>query len=255
MNNKKVLLIIVGFVVGVLLLILLLPTIFLALFVSLLAILAAFFVSPPLFTFLTFGAIITLSYVHHRNKKRSYIAQEERAESVNDGALEEPQVFRNLNQEEELEFETIVNSASRIRRNRVWLAILFLLMDYVYALIFRYTFDLQKTNFPSFSIFFFFVLLIGFVLTIFQLVTLEEYHKENDYYLDLRSPVFKVQGKLIKEVLDEKRHLLIVRGLKFSARELYSIKEDHHLKEGDEIAVEYSPRTKHVWKIYKTEDI
>jgi len=80
---------------------------------------------------------------------------------------------------------------------------------------------------------------------------------EKDFYLDLRSPVFRAQGALIKNFSDKKRGYIIVRGLKFTSNfgnePLHFLTKD--FKEGDEVAVEYSPRTKQIWKIEKTKDI
>lgn len=84
--------------------------------------------------------------------------------------------------------------------------------------------------------------------------------KKNDVYLDYRSPVFKVQGKAIKQVLykeSEKNHILLkVRNQNFDETSSQDLEEFFNaIKEGDEVAIEYSPRTKHVWRMYKAKDL
>ncbi len=84
--------------------------------------------------------------------------------------------------------------------------------------------------------------------------------KKNDFYLDSRSPVFKVQGEAFKQILyieDGKTHILLkVRNQNFDETSSQDLEEFFNtIKEGDEIAIEYSPRSKHVWKMYKTQDL
>lgn len=99
-------------------------------------------------------------------------------------------------------------------------------------------------------------------LTKIERVFLLNISKKDDYYLDSRSPVFRVQGNVFRQVLytgkkTGKRHLLLkVRNQSFNGAYNYEFENFFgSVKEGDEIAVEYSPRTKHVWKIYKTHDL
>ncbi len=93
------------------------------------------------------------------------------------------------------------------------------------------------------------------------LVEISKARNKNDYYLDSRSPVFRVQGNVFKQIIPTskrgRRHLLLrVRNQGFTEKSSPDLEKFFDsIKEGDEIAVEYSPRTKHVWKIYKTQDL
>src|SRR3989344_3109973 len=79
---------------------------------------------------------------------------------------------------------------------------------------------------------------------------------ETPIYRDLRSPVFRVQGKAIKEKIQRKGgydYFVTVRRIKFSADNSPEIKDVFETFENeDEVAVEYSSHTKRVWKMYKT---
>ena len=93
-----------------------------------------------------------------------------------------------------------------------------------------------------------------------RLIGLSKEKGKTDFYLDSRSPVFRIQGSALSEVIfyqDGKPHnALHIRGKTFAGDELEQVKNIlSSIKEDKEYAVEYSPRTKHVWKIYKTEDI
>ncbi len=97
------------------------------------------------------------------------------------------------------------------------------------------------------------------VLVVIELSIIGVIRKESLQYLDLRSPVYRVQGKLIKEKHYRKRgvdYSVIVRQQKFSDKECPDLPSVFDKFEtGDEVVVEYSPHTKHVWKMYKTQDI
>ena len=75
----------------------------------------------------------------------------------------------------------------------------------------------------------------------------------------MRSPVYKVQGRAIKErVMTKNRtyYYITVRKIKFSDLDYIEMVDFFDaIKDKDEIAVEYSPRTKHVWRMYETEDL
>ncbi len=96
-----------------------------------------------------------------------------------------------------------------------------------------------------------------------KLLKISQVSKKNDFYLDSRSPVFKVQGRAFKQVLyrggdkKDKNHILLkVRDQNFDENSSRDLEEFFSIiKDGDEVAIEYSPRTKHVWKMYKTEDL
>jgi hypothetical protein len=82
--------------------------------------------------------------------------------------------------------------------------------------------------------------------------------KDRNFDLDLRSPVFIIQGKLRRtDVISDIHHEKEAWGVRDLVIRVENypelLKED--LNEGEEVKVEYSPFTKHVWKIYKTEDI
>lgn len=82
-----------------------------------------------------------------------------------------------------------------------------------------------------------------------------KYVRENNLYKDLRAPVFGVRGELLKREVRSKRVTLnyfVVRGLEFSDVENPQIDIYwNDWNEGDTINVEYSPFSKHIWKIEK----
>lgn len=84
-------------------------------------------------------------------------------------------------------------------------------------------------------------------------------YKEQARYQDLRAPIFRVQGEIIKEKIRGRhstKYYITVRRIKFSEEQYFSLsKVFDEFHDGDEVAVEYSPYTKHVWKLYKTPDL
>jgi hypothetical protein len=98
--------------------------------------------------------------------------------------------------------------------------------------------------------------MISTAIIVIQLFLFGVAFKANRMYLDLRSPVFRVQGKAIKDFRG-KYLSVTVRNLKFSKSYFNWDLENlsSRFKNGSEVAVEYSPRTRKVWKIYSTKDL
>lgn len=238
---------------GLLLFFIFLPTLFLILFFYPLLL----FVNPPVFLFSVVVVIAIISYFRQRNARRKRVREEEKKESMSEGGIEEPHAIRELTEQEKEELNRLVQNSKGFQSS-VWfqgtLALAILIVFY-FAL---------KNYFGLFSrSFFWFMSLLPFVLGATVLLVfasvraISNYFKRDDPYYDLRAPVFRVQGRLIKEESmfgERKIANFIVRGIKISNQDL--IKASHRLfKDGDEVVIEYSPRTGHVWKFHKTEDL
>lgn len=178
--------------------------------------------------------------------KKRKIEREEWKESIHEGGVEEPRPLRSLLPEEKKELEDSHRNLKRVVDNGWWLFFFFGTFDVAgIFLILRFGLEFTKDVVaPAYS--------IAFIIQFF-LVGLAV--KERPTYLDLRSPVFRVQGQIIKEKIQGRygpRFYITVRRIKFSesnASELPRLFDN--LIDGNEIAVEYSPRTKRVWKIFK----
>lgn len=78
---------------------------------------------------------------------------------------------------------------------------------------------------------------------------------ERRIYSDLRSPVFTVSGELIKVEKRRKKKnkkIFVIRGLEFDNDENSDVA--HYWDkwfDGDKLHIEYSPFTRHIWKIEK----
>lgn len=103
-------------------------------------------------------------------------------------------------------------------------------------------------------------------LTETEVVLLQRCFKETGdkkYYLDSRSPVFSISGRLTKNKtrpmnpeLFRPEPYFFVRGIKITPDRNSLIKlHDQEFREDEEVTVEFSPRSKYVWKMYKTEDL
>jgi hypothetical protein len=188
--------------------------------------------------------ILIRNYFFYR--KRRKIREEERAESLREGGIEEPRILRELTGEETAKLKGFHNTSKLVTDNLWWLLPGSIIVDLL-IFWFLYTYpemdeDLRDVFFLPFAIQF---LLISLAL------------KEVPRYLDLRSPVYRVQGKFLEGGSTKSTFVFKVRGVKFkiSHTSAAALFRREKLKEEDEVAVEYSPRTKHVWKIYKTPDI
>lgn len=191
--------------------------------------------------------------IGRRNFKKR-IEKEEYQESLREGGIEEARPFRELAADEKVFLTHFHKGSKRIVDNGWWIICLFLFIDIGIVI-----WILNSTD-PEFT-----EKVIGRIAAFalfFQLILAAVAAKEIKFYQDLRSPVFKVQGRAIKEIYNslggkrDNRYWITVRKIKFS-HENYPDMLDFMktIKDGEEIAVEYSPHTKHIWKMYKTADI
>ena len=209
--------------------------------------------SPLTLILLATPLIIGLPYIITAYKKRK-IEKEEWRESISEGGIEEPRPFRDLTEEEKKILEKKHRWSQLILNNLWWLIPLFIIVDIFLGInLFRYWSDYAShrtgryiTEFAAFV--FFIQIYLGSLAA-----------AEGIWYSDLRSPVFRVQGKVIKEKFVRRSgtdYYVTVRKIRFSDTDYPDLKGMfEYLQDGDEIAVEYSPRTKRVWKMYKTEDL
>jgi len=196
--------------------------------------------------------LIILWRIRLRENWRKRIIGEEREESLREGGIEEARIFRELSKEETGVMGLWQKRSRRIVNNAWWLITVFGILDAVGVFwVLNSTYEyVEDVILPVYSV----PLVLQFLL--FYTASLEW-----PRYQDLRSPVFRVQGKLIKEEhLSKKgdiyKYTIFVRGKKFSSYGLGDVTSVvHGLHNGEEVAVEYSPHTRNIWKIYKTPDI
>lgn len=199
-----------------------------------------------LLIFLLALLVSSLTFRMHFTKKR--IEKEERLESLYEGGIEEPHAFRELTHEEKEHLKRMYKN-SLLVKEKFWLIIpIFLVID---GFILKWLWNNEVLEEGMIHVAGWTFFLEGAVI-IYGL-------KHWQRYLDLRSPVFKTQGKAIKQVVhgnNKTSYFITIRRLKFAKANLAKIEEFYNsIDDFDEIAVEYSPRTKQVWKIYKTEDL
>lgn len=173
--------------------------------------------------------------------KKRKVEKEEYQETLVEGGIEETRPSRDLTEKEKTELTRLYRESKLIGENLVLIVIAFILIDLVLISLF-----LLNIPFLLFAI-----ILEGTAISLGL--------KERSRYLDLRSPAFRVQGKAIKEKISGKRrdyYYLTIRKIKFSEENYKDLSNFYFtINDQDEVAVEYSPRTKHVWKMYKTQDL
>ncbi len=209
------------------------------------------------------GILSVLLWRLVQERRVSRIIREEREESLREGGIEEPRSLRELTSEEFRILHDIHQTSKKIVDNIWWLLLLFVIIDVamIFAL-FQASTNQYLINFFSITgdndfggavtaVFVFVVIIQGAIIT----TALQEVPR----YLDLRSPVYRVQGRAIKEEVARrygKDYYITVRRIKFSDQNYHLLQDFYStIREEDEVAVEYSPRTKHVWKMYKTQDL
>jgi hypothetical protein len=182
--------------------------------------------------------------------RKSIVAREEYLENLQEGGIEEPRPLRSLSKEEAVTLRSVHKRLQWIAGKISLLVILFIFIDVVFFL--AITWSVLSSIIGE-------VVMILVLVLIFEGWVIVEAFKERKRYLDLRSPVFKVQGKAIKGLTtgeERDNYYIIVRSIKFSDRNYGGMKNFYRsIKDEDEVAVEYSPRTKHVWKMNKTQDL
>ena len=95
---------------------------------------------------------------------------------------------------------------------------------------------------------------------------LERFFRESGdkkFDLDRRASVFRIQGRITKAIKEARQGDFVelipqvfVRGLKITPENyppLLAIEKD--FENDDEVVAEFSPHSKHVWNLYKTEDL
>lgn len=219
-------------------------------------VLLIFVLNPLFFPFILIGLISILTYFYRRNKKRKLIREAELKESSNEGGLEEPTAYRDLLPNEKVTLETIIKDQNKLINNG-WLRLILLIGFSILA--FRFHIYLADSKNQIWIIYYPAMFVFEVVLFFYVVNTVIKYFQKQNIYHDLRVQVIKAAGKLIKEETSykrEKKYTIIVRGVEFPHDSLVDVREVvEHLSDGEHVAIEYSPSTKHVWNIYKTEDI
>lgn len=198
--------------------------------------------------FSIFYEIPGINILNNKFYEKKRIAKEERLESIQNGGIDEPRPFRELTTSEKMKMLVMFKNSQRIRDN-FWILIPIITIFDVYFLfeIITGKIDIAKLNFENV----FYIVAIEIILIAYGL----------DYwsrYLDLRNPVFRVKGKAIKEIVRGEHatfHYITVKNLKFSDFDYNNFPAFFDsIEDKDEVIAEYSPRTKHVWKMYKAKD-
>ncbi len=224
-----------------------------------LVLLVIIFLIIPLFAVTV--PILVIIYIAKKVIRSKEIVKEERIETLQEGGIEEARILRDLTEAESRELTKLSRNFSRFK-NFPWAIIPFLLVIDVFLMItlppiIKELIDTNPLNLQESLILFFGPLVIPLQAWIIQISL-----RERPSYLDLRSPVFGIQGRAQKATDGKKGdqpfyYYITVRNIIFSSQfnndEVRKIFDS--IQEGDEVVVEYSPRTKHVWKIYKAEDI
>lgn len=186
-------------------------------------------------TFIVFLLIALASEIVFHFKKRR-VDREERREDVMNSGIERPQPFRPLSGGEKQVLGRKDKFPRWVLHNRFWIIAAFIIMDLVL---------LATDVFAPFII---------FALAI-EIYLLFKAHLATEYSLDFVSPIFRVQGQALKKIIKSRYstyYYLTVREVTFSNKEYPQLPNFlFHINEEQEVSVEYSPHTKHVWKMYK----
>jgi hypothetical protein len=208
--------------------------------------------------------VLVIAAIWKKLAKDKRMAKEDREESLKEGGVEEPRILRELNPSEKSELTKLSKNFLKYKHLLWILAPLFLIADIylIYTLPPIVRESISSTVMNPISTDNFLLLFFGSVIIPLQLWFLQISLREYPSTLDLRSPVFGVQGRAVKTTDGNKGnqpmyYYLTVRGVRFTSQFNNDLVREtfDSFEEGNEVAVEYSPRTKHVWKIYKTEDI
>lgn len=203
-----------------------------------------FILIRPLLTLVWLAIIIILFLLYRNYLKNKQIVKNEKLESLKEGGIEEPKIYRELQPDEKDWLTKFHKTSYKIVNNIWWLLPLIVIVDIFFVVWIFNAPSIDYLNKVIEPIFF-----LSFPI---QLLLASLAAKEISLYLDLRSPVFKVQGKVVN--LTKTKY-----GIKFKVKSIgFRVREKDltvNLINYDEVVVEYSPHTKHIWKIYKTEDI
>lgn len=206
------------------------------------------------FPIVFFGAVLLIAFYAARHTPRiKKVRLEERLESLEEGGVEEPHPLRDLTPKEK-EILDKRYKAALSWRNKIWLLVpLFFTVDVLFYKLSSFIIENAPASFP-------FSPSITLLIIIFSQSILVLYGLSNwPYYLDSRSPVFRVQGKALKHLVEGSHsnlHYITIRDITFYPIDYPNFVDFFNsINDIDEVVVEYSPRTKQVWKMYKTEDL
>lgn len=198
----------------------------------------------PAVSIVLFFLILVLFPKYFTRWKLRKQREKEHKENLETGALGEPKIIRSLDLLEEhilKEKHKGINFWVKINHYTIPLNVAIIL--------FGLYLGVQKGYFNNDDYFELMVypvaILVGQISLIFS---------EGRIYNDLRSPVFVVRGELIK-VLKERRKrrdlkVFVVRGVHFNSDENMDVGYYwDKWTDGDRVYIEYSPFTKHIWKI------
>ena len=198
-----------------------------------------------LYVFLVF-ALLYRDILYALQRKRQ--GRKDFKENIEKSAVREPQVLRELRGDErdslavnhKLAVKYIQTNPVIIPANLLLIAIIFIV-------------GLQN-NLLHETVF----LLVLYILTSVLALQVRYTLRERKIYSDLRSPVFKVEGELLKRFKGtgskgkSPKRSFTIRGVQFNNDENQLIDENwEKWSDGDTVSVEYSPFTKHIWKIEK----
>lgn len=194
-------------------------------------------------------------------------------ESLAEGGIEEPHQYRDLSDAERMFLESNLKSF-RFFDYPPFFSPWFILVEIIVSLV---IFSAFGGLFDAFSLFIYlspavrlgisFLITLAFLFWLFNVLS----RSAREYYYDLKLPVMRVQGsfspcsEFAKVDLKEHPFLFRVRGLLFSVPRDFLVEPGGNsrrlldtlsrLRAGDEIAVEYSPYSHHVWNIERVKDI
>ena len=191
-----------------------------------------------------------------RNGNYLKFKEESEAETLEERTENHPTIVRDLTEEEKTQLKSD-HFLAKIAFDYIWTLPITLIVDIVLFVIYIYIGNLNIYRPQDFQSFVVVPLMIIMPVQVFQTVLAL---KEFPIYLDLRSPVFRTKGKVVKETRDfvdkdrKPTTLYVVHvkelGSAFSENSKYKEVFDK-LKDGDKVAIEYSPRTKRAWNFYK----
>lgn len=199
-----------------------------------------------LLTFKVFEIFLPFIIVSLQVRRARIQRKREFKENIESGALGEPRAIRELTKEESAILRRYQTGVYVWTRNNYVSTIIFLFP--LLLLFLGFKFDL----FVNVG----YLLILGIILSILAFFVVWAF-KEEKLYKDTISPVFGISGVLVKRSLISNRGdvytgAFVIRGIKFESDENPQVEGLwDSLKDGDRLSIEYSPFTKHIWKIEK----
>lgn len=190
--------------------------------------------------YIVFLGLVILAGFLDRYYKEQKINKLHKTENLINGAEDEPRYVRQLTQEEELILQDKIKNAQFLHQSLWFIVVLCGILDAIMIwFIIEYKPFIEQA--------------IQFVVPIFigEAILFTKAARHENLYLDLRSPVFRIAGHVIKEQSKGKnrtRYYLDVRDIEFSDEEFPELaKIFDKIHNNDRMEIEYSPRTKYVW--------